>query len=194
MQIVAFVGSAGRRRRSVCCGVCCRVLQGVAVCGSIYTCTHHDTASHEKSHRPTTPITLCVAVCCSVLQCVAVCCSVLQCVLEYTRAHTFTPRATCSHIAPRHPALYVLQYVADCCSVLQCVAVCCSVLQCAAVCCSVLQCVLVYTHAHTFTPRATRSNIAPRHPALASCGIIRNSALLHLFGDRRKIRRIHRGF
>ena len=44
---------------SVLWGVCCSVLQYVAVRCSVLQC---------------------VAVCCSVLQCVAVCCSVLQCV------------------------------------------------------------------------------------------------------------------
>jgi len=87
--------------------VCCRVLQGVAVCFSVLR-QHYNTSYGQRSHGRGT-VWQCAAVCCIVLQCAAVCCSVLQCA------------AMCCN---------VLQCAAGCCTVLQCVALFCSVLQC----------------------------------------------------------------
>jgi len=153
------------------CGVCCSVLQCVAVC-----------CRWELRSIAVWCVLQCFAVCCSVLQCVAVCCRwelgsfavwcVLQCVavrcsLELRRMSRWGHLrlacvAACFSVLQRVVACcIVLQCVAvccscelrcmawwrresgGCCSVLQCVAVCCSVVPCGAVCCSVLQCVAV---------------------------------------------------
>ena len=90
---------------------CCKVLQGVVVCYSVYKWSASESHSYIWCCEGVAGYCriLSYAVCCSVLQCVAVCCSVLQC-------------------------------AAVCCSVLQCVAECCSALKRVAMCCRVLQC------------------------------------------------------
>ena len=110
----------------------CRVLQGVAVCCSVYILPYTFPYSNN------------------VLRCVAVRCGVLQChasanILPYTFLYSNTVlhrgAVWCS----------VVQCVAVCCSVLQCAATCCSVLQCVAECCSVLQSVYPFMYVATFT-------------------------------------------
>jgi len=57
---------------SVCPGLCCSVLQCVAVCCSVLQCV----ANSPYVLQGVAVVLQGVAVCCSVLQCVAVCCSV----------------------------------------------------------------------------------------------------------------------
>jgi len=59
-------------RDAVWCGVCCSVLQSIAMDCSELQCV-----------AVCCSVLQCVAVCCSELQCVAVSCSVLQCAAEY---------------------------------------------------------------------------------------------------------------
>ena len=121
-------------------GVCCSVLQCVAVC---WICAIYIWKLRRSRLPVVVGVLQCVAegvaecVAC-VLQCVAVCCSVLQCVgsVRYTYGNT------------RH---LDCQLGGVCCSVLQrveqsalqsawqCAAVCCIVMRCVAVCSSVLQ-------------------------------------------------------
>ena len=136
-------------------GVCCSVLQWIAVCCTVLQCVL--TLTH---------LYVIFAVCCSVLQCVAVCCSVLQCV------------AVCWHWLIH---MWYLECFGVCCSVLQCVAVCCSVLQFVAMCrhwliyvwydslwhigstathCNTLQ----HTATHCNTLQHTATHYLPAHP------------------------------
>jgi len=61
------------------CGLCCNVLQCVAVCWSVLQCVL------GLGFRYSFPTSLLsqkyIAVCCNVSQCVVVCCGVLQCVV-----------------------------------------------------------------------------------------------------------------
>jgi len=74
-------------------GVCCNVLQCVAVCYSVlqswafeeifamgHTYVTGVCSRVSQSVAECCSVLQCVAVCCSVLQCVAMCCSVVQCV------------------------------------------------------------------------------------------------------------------
>jgi len=150
--------------------VCCRVLQGVAICrGILRVCTLNRCR-----------VLQCVAVCCtsrcsgcgcgagarlcaggssSLLKsrgpvCVAVFCSVSQRVTvmrwrEQLTSEILRAVVCCSVLQCVAVCCSVLQGVAGCCSVLQLASeilravVCCSVLQYVAVCCSVLSCVAV---------------------------------------------------
>ena len=132
-------------------GMCCSVLQCVAVCCAVFQCLPVPTATLSKG------------ICCSVLQCVAVCCSVSHCITVSSCSD--------SNIVAQGMCCSVLQCVAVCCSMSlfwllqhhhsRHVAVCCSVLavccsvslfrllqhhdsrSCVAVCCAVLRCVTV---------------------------------------------------
>jgi len=136
-------------------GICCSVLQCVAVCCLDVTLLQKKTSIHAyivsyaswyvyvymwsvHVYRKVLARRHCVAadltsVCCGrdrcMLQCVAVCYSGLNC------SHVCS-----SAWAQRH---CVAVEIGVCCSVLQCAPVCCSILQCAPVCCSVLQFVAV---------------------------------------------------
>ena len=116
----------------------CRVVQSVAVCGSVVR------------------VVQCGAACCSVLQSFAmvawhardyglwwflVWCSVLQCVAVWCRV------VQCDTQCCQGSLACVWLWTVMCAGVVQCGAVCCSVLQCVAVCCSVLQCVAAYCSA-----------------------------------------------
>ena len=93
LQRVAVCGSVWQ-----CVAVCCSVLQCMAVCGSALQC-----------------VAVCcsvlrVAVCCSVWQCVAVCCSVWQFVAECCRDSTQTAGGNRARVA----GLLVCVYMYTC--------------------------------------------------------------------------------
>jgi len=119
LQCVACVAVFATYILSLPSGLCCSVLQCVAVCYSVLQCfAVCCSVLYSVAVFATYSSSLPSSLCCSVLKCVAVWCSVLQC------------DAVCCNV------MQFVQYV-------QCVAVCCSVLQCAALCCSLLRFIAV---------------------------------------------------
>jgi len=96
--------------------VCCRMLQCVAVRGSVLQCVavNYSVSDLEFQRQRQVDELWCVAVCCSVWQFAVVCCSVLQWITAWATLNFSVSDKSISS------------------GVLQCVAVCCSVLRCAA--------------------------------------------------------------
>jgi len=130
--------------------VCCRVLQGVAVCCSALqwtpsSYTYDEVKTFEKHAQHIAHIARHISYWCIMLQYVAVCCSVLYCVAVWCSWDAFGQvcicGAVCSSVLGRewntHTYTHAKICVCGCIIPLCIVAVFCSVLQCVGVCCSV---------------------------------------------------------